>query len=626
MHPSRKNRDKTTPPGAHSAGLFSPLLERWLAVSAIVLAGLLCYANTTANPFIFDDYDAIVDNPRIRPLSLTTILGADPVNTPISGRPVVALTFALNHALHGLDVRGYHLFNTLIHILASLALFGLCRRTLLLPRFSPRYSRHATRYALAVALLWAVHPLQTAAVTYIVSRTESLMGLFFLLTLYCAARGFQASRPEGWYAAAITCCALGMASKEVMVSAPLLVFVYDFLFVQDRASGVIRQRKGFYAALACTWLVIVLNQLRLPHAAGISFNLPGLGMLDYLLTQVTVIVHYLRLALWPYPLVLDSQDWPLADVFSLGFAAQFALLASLLIASITGFLRRKWWSLPGLSFFAILSPTSSIIPLLGEIVDERRMYLPLAAVLVVLVFCGDHLLGKTGDHFRWPVQRQNLLRVFILAVLLALLGAMTFTRNQDYRSGMSIWQDTVAKRPANPRAREGLGKELMRAGMYAEAAAQFQSALRLYPPGQSVEDLAEIYSALGASLAETGNFAEAIRMHRRSIDLLPARALMPHRLGNTYLRAQDLHNAALAFQQALTLDPTYYPAHGNLALTLMQLGDFAGAEQHLQALLRLSPDQGAALSMLAELRLAQGRPAEARELQQRAMTLEAAGQ
>lgn len=597
--------------------------ELWLAMALLVIAGLTCTANTYDNPFIFDDVDAIVDNPRIRTLSPASIFGQDPVNTPLSGRPTATLSFALNHALGGLDVRGYHLINNLIHILAALTLFGLVRRTLLLPCFAPRFSKDATGYALAVALLWTVHPLQTAAVTYIVARTESLMGLCYLLTVYCAVRGFQAARPGKWYAAAVTACALGAGSKEVIVSAPLLVLVYDVLFGQQSWTGALRRRKGLYFALASTWVVILANQLHLPHAGGIRFDIPGLSPFDYLLTQVTVLVHYLRLSLWPAPLVLDSQDWPLADALTPDFILSLALILTLCAATVAGLRHRAWWSFAGIWFFAILAPTSSVIPLLGEIVDERRMYLPLAAVIVLLVFGGDALGRRIAAALSW---RSNAARSALLAILTIatlLFGAMTWARNLDYRSGMTIWTDTVNKRPNNPRAREGLGKELMKEGRFAEAADQFRTALGLSPPGQAPEDVAEFYSALGAALAETGDFSEAIRMHRRSIDLMGSKALMHHRLGNTFLRANDLPNAAQAFQEATRLAPDYYPAHGNLAMILMQMGDLRGAEKHLQVVIRLSPDQGPALAMLANLRMAQGRAEEARALEMEAYRLEA---
>ena len=151
-------------------------------------------------------------------------------------RPVVMLTLSANYSLGGLNTWGYHAFNLGVHLLAALTLFGIVRRTLQSPRLRERFGQAATPLALGVALIWLVHPLQTQAVTYIIQRCESLMGLFFLLTLYCVIRGFQAARPAWWHAAAALCCFLGMGCKQVMAGAPLLVLLYDVVFL----SGTVR--------------------------------------------------------------------------------------------------------------------------------------------------------------------------------------------------------------------------------------------------------------------------------------------------------------------------------------------------------------------------------------------------
>jgi hypothetical protein len=172
--------------------------------SVIVLAALAVYYNSFSGPFVLDDPLAITENPTIRHFGSAL---SPPIDSTAGGRPVVNLTFVLNYALGGMNVWGYHAFNLLVHMLAGLTLFGIVRRTLLerptsnveypTPKSnqSPHQIRRAifqglssadtTLQALAVAVIWIVHPLQTEAVTYISQRAESLMGLFYLLTLYC---------------------------------------------------------------------------------------------------------------------------------------------------------------------------------------------------------------------------------------------------------------------------------------------------------------------------------------------------------------------------------------------------------------------------------------------------------
>src|ERR1039458_595429 len=157
---------------------FIPLL--------VVAVGLVAYHNSFTGPFIFDDMYTIRDNPTIRRVWPIWQALSPPHRggTTVEGRPLINLSFAVNYALGAYHVWGYHALNLSVHILAGLTLLGVVRRTLRQPRLRGRFSAAADGLALATAVLWMVHPLQTESVTYIVQRAESLMGLFYLLTLY----------------------------------------------------------------------------------------------------------------------------------------------------------------------------------------------------------------------------------------------------------------------------------------------------------------------------------------------------------------------------------------------------------------------------------------------------------
>jgi hypothetical protein len=256
-------------------------LERqWLrlAVLVLVLAGVAAYANSLWGPFIFDDRVAIQENSSIRDLgALGRVLGPLQPGVPQANRPVLNLTFALNYALGGLNVVGYHATNLLIHILAAVTLFGVCRRTFLQPALRPRWGTLALPLAFMAALLWELHPLQTEAVTYITQRSESLMGLLYLFTLYAAIRAAGAARSSGWSLAAVGACAAGMATKEVMVSAPIMVLLYDRALLAGSFRGALRRRWGLYAGLAATWLVLALILWAAKGRNGVAAGF-GLGM------------------------------------------------------------------------------------------------------------------------------------------------------------------------------------------------------------------------------------------------------------------------------------------------------------------------------------------------------------
>ena len=221
----------------------------------IIAAGLFAYHNSFSVPFIYDDWNTVVENLFIRRLwPLVTPLSAAPGDA-LAGRPVVSLTLAINYAGGGLTVWGYHAVNLALHIVAGLALFGIIRRTLQTESLRTRYRGQATRLAGAITLIWMVHPLLTESVTYISQRTELLMGMFLLLTLYAAIRAFESGLPI-WYLASIGACALGMGSKEIMVVAPVVVLAYDRTAHPGSWRDWWLRRQRFYMGLFATWLIL----------------------------------------------------------------------------------------------------------------------------------------------------------------------------------------------------------------------------------------------------------------------------------------------------------------------------------------------------------------------------------
>ena len=300
LKPANKNRSKAV--GSASA---NPSRKTWAAVAFLVVAVSATYANSFHGPFVFDDIPSIVENQSIRQLGSARVLAAPPDAITTTGRPVVNLSLAINYAIGGLAVEGYHVVNLAIHILAALALFGLVRRTLLLPKLSAQFGGTATGLALAAALLWAVHPLQTESVTYIVQRAEATVGLFYFLTIYCLLRGATTTRGRTWYAAALATCTLGMASKEVMVTAPLVAVIYDRIFIAGSFKETLRRRRSLWLALASTWVLLTLLLYSSHNRAGSAGFGLGITVWEYARTQFGCIVHYLRLVFWPSPLVLD---------------------------------------------------------------------------------------------------------------------------------------------------------------------------------------------------------------------------------------------------------------------------------------------------------------------------------
>lgn len=234
----------------------APARESRLAVlllcAAIVGATAAAYWRGLGGPFLYDDVDSILGNATLRHLSSAL---RPPPGLTVSGRPVLNLSFALNYAVSGTAVWSYHALNMAIHACGALLLLGLVRRTLVsLPHGAPRAAGPAGM-AFAIALVWALHPLQTESVAYVVQRAESLMGFFYLLTLYAFVRWMEPGRGSGaWAGISVAACLLGMGTKEVMATAPLMVFLYDRTFVAGSFREAWRARKALYLSYAACWL------------------------------------------------------------------------------------------------------------------------------------------------------------------------------------------------------------------------------------------------------------------------------------------------------------------------------------------------------------------------------------
>src|SRR5581483_554555 len=415
------------------------------------------YLNSFTVPFLFDDPSSIADNPTIRHLwRFSRVLAPPHGGLTVSGRPVLNLSLAINYAVSGTNVWSYHALNLAIHLCAGLVLFGIVRRTLERMWSRDENGHRATFAALAVALWWSLHPLQTESVTYVVQRAESLMGLFYLLTLYGFIRYVEAGR-RSWAAVCFLSCMLGMASKEVMVSAPAIVFLYDRTFVSETFAAAWRRHRGLHVALAATWILLACLVFGTGNRGGTSGFDVGVGWTQYLATQFPALIGYLRLAVWPYPLVVDhGTEW----VEHAAIVIPGALIVMALAAGTVWALRRRpALGFCGIFFFAILAPTS-LVPGMRPTMAEHRMYLALAPVLAVAVMSIYARVGK---------------RSVILFLALATGGGwLTVQRNQDYRTAFTLWSDTVEKRPENAWAQNELGSELLLMGRQGEGAVHLQ--------------------------------------------------------------------------------------------------------------------------------------------------------
>lgn len=562
-----------------------------LASLCIVCAAWLAFHNTFSVPFFFDDLTAINSNASIRQLgSLGDVLSPPAGGSGVSGRPLVNLSLAVNFALGGLEVGGYHVLNLLLHTAAGLALFGLVRRTLLQPSFGGRFASSATILAALVALLWTVHPLQTESVTCVVQRTEVLVGLWYLLTLYCFVRGIDEPSARFWHSMAVVSCLLGMASKEVMVSAPLMVLLYDRTFCAGTFREAWQRRWKSYVGLAATWLLLAFLVWGSRGSRGTAAGF-GLGVTwwSYALKQCEAIVLYLRLSFWPHPLVLDYGTGIVTDPVEVW---PQALLLIMVVSGVLFALRRlPVWGFVGMWFFAILAPSSSVVPLVSQTMSEHRMYLPLAAVVVLVVMGGFALVGR---------------RVVVAAVAVVIVfTGMTVRRNEDYASAVRIWTDTLAKAPDSNRAKVNLANALKEVGRNREAIELYQATLAKEP------NAAVVLCNLGSALSLSGRHSEAVGFLEHAVRLKPDLAEAQANLGAVKSALGKPVEALACLRAALALNPLIESARSNLAGVLIGLGAYAEAIEHCQLALRENAQCVDAHYLWGDALLRLGRPEEA---------------
>jgi tetratricopeptide (TPR) repeat protein len=599
---------------------------RWHS-ALVVAAVVLVYANSLSVPFILDDNATITANPAIR--SFSSVLDQQR-DTPIAGRPVVGFSFAVNYALGDVSVRGYHAVNVAIHATCALLLLGIVKRTLALPRLA-RFERRRADLAFAVALIWAVHPLNTEAVNYITQRTESLMALFFLLTLYASIRSVTSRHVAVWQTAAVASCFLGMGCKETMAVAPVMVVLYDRAFLYASFREGFSRRWRIYAGLALSWLLLAYLIALQPRSGSTGFS-TTVTTWTYLLNQAVMGARYLRLVFWPDDLVVNygpPVPLTLADVWP------YALPIVVLLLLSTAALRSKPQAgFLGIWVFATLAPASSVVPIATQVGAERRMYLPLMAVAALLVM-GAYSLD-------WLRTRVSRARAALALVIVSLaLGAATMARNREYASPL-VLAETVLRRWPTDVAHGMVGAELVRAqrddeaimhlseGARSDPTARYNLGVALFNTRRFDEAIHELEiliaqhplreevpwsrRLIGQAHAAQRKRPEAIAQFRTVLAMTPQDTLTRSLLIDALLAygvelgTAGRHDEAIAaFRQGVALDSSNARLRANLATALLDAGDAVAAATEAQHAIALNPAAAVSYDLLGRALALQGR-------------------
>ena len=567
------------------------LFKRALGPALIVAAVLATYSNALHGPLVYDDFPSIVDNASIRaPWDWRAVL-SPPTDTTVAGRPLANLSFALNHAATGLAVEGMHATNIAIHAVVALLLYWLIRRTLLLSRFSERRSRLV---ALLATLLWALHPIQTESVTYVVQRVESLAALFMLLTLVSAVLASETGA-IGWELAALGSLALGLMTKETAAVTPLIVVLYDRAFLFDSLRSAWQRRKRLYLMLAVAWVPFARMVANLPRGRSAGLHFERFGPWLYLKFQCGALVHYLRLVFWPSGLTFDYGEpggsVPVPQALA-DWALPGAFMLVLLIASLWAWRRAPAIGFLGTAFFILLAPSSSVVPVITEVVAEHRMYLP--SVLVVLIA----VVGLA--------QRLPAVSVTLCLGAIAALATATHQRNTVYLSPLALWTDTAEKAPQNQRAWVEIGAALTNSGDTAGGDRAYETAIKI-DPGDAAANF-----GLGVSAARRGDCTRAVELYQIALARRANMVVLRFNLGQCLSILGRWREAVDHYAAAAGLASTDAEIHSQYAHALEQVDRLEDAWHEHQAALRLNPDWSVAHFQFANLLIRMGRSDEAR--------------
>ena len=283
--------------------------------------------------------------------------------------------------------------------------------------------------------------------------------------------------PYCWGAVTVAATLLSLGSKEVAVSLPIVILLFDRVLLSGSFSEIWRRRWGLYLGLLAVWAAFALLQFHVAPRPWAGHTV-HVSWFEYARSQPGVILHYLRLVFWPHPLVLD-YGWPPAQTPG-DILPGTIVVGGLLAATAYAFWKWPVWGLLGAWFFLILAPTSSVMPL-ADLAVEHRMYLPLAAVVAAVVLGGCAWAKRCSATASSQLARRRLLALCLVVAATLTLTYITCQRNNDYQKEIELWQEAIDNNPNNCRALNNLGNALDDRGRFDEAVAQYRKALEINP-------------------------------------------------------------------------------------------------------------------------------------------------
>ena len=450
----------------------------WLDLLAAVLICCLAfaiYSNTLNVPFVFDDRYNITDNPAIQITELTLgNLWGSAFESKMPNRPVANVSLALNYYFHQKELPGYHLVNIFIHAVTGVLLYFLFLVTIRIPTLKKTFIMPEIT-ALGAAAIWLAHPLQTQSVTYVIQRMNSMATMFYLLAmlLYVIARFSTTNRLKiFFYLGCIISGLAGFGSKEIVITLPFFILLYEFYFFQDLDLSWCRSRTFAVGAMLIFMGLVSLTVIKIDSITG-GYGGRQFTLGQRLFTEPRVVFFYISQLFFPHPSRLNLfHDFPVSISLFQPMTTIFSItaLAALLGLAIRLARRQRLLSFCILWYLGNLVLESSVVPL--EIIFEHRNYLP--STFLCLIFSGLVVKGLGSIRFKAVVP------VTLLMITMT-LSYLTYDRNNVWRDEETLLLDCLEKAPNVSRTQASLGYVLQWQWRLDEAMQRYQIALGLNP-------------------------------------------------------------------------------------------------------------------------------------------------
>ena len=584
--------------------------DLWVS-SAIVFLGVLIYANTFSNSFHFDDFKSILFNPSIRNISdLRAIWNFWPT------RFATYLSFALSYHSSNFNVFGYHFFNLIVHLANSLLVWKLTLLTFRTPLMKDKkIAPLAQAIAFFAGLIFVAHPIQTQAVTYIVQRTTSLAAFFYLisLVLYVQSRLVVQGKAEDkrnqkiFYAGSLIAAILAMFTKEMTITLPLMILFYENYFLKEKKLPW-KTLAPFLATLVIIPLAMGLTKsVNFTQMRRVPETLTNISSSQYLLTQFHVFLTYIRLLFIPINQNLD-YDYPLAKtLFTFPVGAGILLLLFILVVVLRIRSRYPLLSFGIFWFFLTLLPESSVIPI-KEVINEHRLYLPMAGYSLFIVSGLFYLFQNKGIKFV----------LLVLFLLVAAYAMMTCRRNAVWKDDLALWSDVVLKSPQKDRGYNYRGVANQQRGDLDQAISDFTRAVAINPKSseaynnrgtvyQAKKDFdkaildynqalliesndPDFYFNRGSAYQAKGDLDRAIADYQKAVENKANSDALYFDLGNAWKDKGDLMEAISNYTKAIELNPAHMGAYHNRAVAYFLTKQYAQSWQDVYKIRELGGD------------------------------------